>query len=217
MFTGHNLAILKVLHTRLKTLTACRRAQTSRMLCLCLSVLAPEGLLCLCESCTAPVFAQQAQYGTACQDAAERKLRHAVRHVRSVSSRCAGDLNSGVKTELPYQHREPQEHQNWRARVRHMQTQSEAQASIKETGCSKSRETKKTRGARNIVKTTYTMVVSSEDITRKSFTQFQRCCTQEQQVWMMVRPTQALETCAQRKLGTNTDSCKLHVRPPHGG
>ena len=34
---------------------------------------------------------------------------------------------------------------------------------------------------------------------------------------MLVRPTQALETCAQRNSGTITDSCKLHMRPPHGG
>ena len=46
-------------------------------------------------------LAQQAQYGTACPDAAERKLRNAVRHVSSVSFRYAKDLNSGVQTELP--------------------------------------------------------------------------------------------------------------------
>ena len=93
------------------------------------------------------------------------------RHLSSVSSRCAMDLNNGVNTELA----------NHINRGRTTGTSelacsssphanpSEEQASIKETGCSKSWETRKTRRTRKHCRNYLhqCMVVSSEDITRK--------------------------------------------------
>ena len=70
---------------------------------------------------------------------AERKLRHGVRHVSSVSSRCARDLNSGVQTELPTISTEGTTGTPELARSSSPHANpKEAQASIKETRCSKS-------------------------------------------------------------------------------